>query len=77
MESGSTLYSIGMGQRLLIRLYPLVNDHIAGWNITILNRGYIDSIRVHFPASYARLPGVSMCWFNPPPTQDAGSSSPG
>ncbi len=37
--------------------YPLVNDHIAGWNIPIFNRKYIDSIRgPHFPASYIRLP---------------------
>ncbi len=37
--------------------YPLVNDHIASWNdIPIFNRKYIDSIRVHFPASYVSLP---------------------
>ena len=37
-------------------IYPLVNDHIAGWNdIPIFHRKYIDSIRgPHFPASYVR-----------------------
>ena len=30
-------------------IYPLVFPNIAGWNITIFNRKYIDSIRVHFP----------------------------
>ena len=38
--------------------YPLVNDHIAGWNdIPIFNRKYIFIEKVpHFPASYVRLP---------------------
>ena len=28
----------------------LPGTNIAGWNLTIFNRKYIDSIRVHFPA---------------------------
>ena len=34
--------------------YPLVFPNIAGWNMPIFNRKYIDSLRVHFPASYVR-----------------------
>ena len=33
---------------------PLVNDHIAGWNISIFNRN-TSSKRGHFPASYISL----------------------
>ena len=33
-----------------------INDHIAGWNIPVFNRKYIDSIRgPHFPASYVSV----------------------
>ena len=36
---------------------PLVSPNIAGWNISpFFHRKYIDSIRVHFPASYVSLP---------------------
>ena len=28
-------------KQVMNRGYPLVNDHIAGWNITICNRKYI------------------------------------
>ena len=42
-----------------IRKYPLVNDHIAVIKISpgpSLIGKYIDSFRVHFPASYVSLP---------------------
>ena len=32
-----------------LRIYPLVNDHIAGWNIPSFNRVHTSSIRIHFP----------------------------
>ncbi len=36
--------------------YPLVNDHIAGWNIPIFNRVHTSTQSgvPHFPASYVR-----------------------
>ena len=44
------------GASCICTLYPLVNDHIAGWNFPIFNRTNIDSIRgPHFPASYVSL----------------------
>ena len=48
--------------------YPLVNRFFAGCKITIFNRNYIDSIRVHFPASYVSLPECTLPenkWFAP------------
>ena len=46
-------------------VYPLVKDHIAGWNdIPMFNRKYIDSIRgPHFPASYVSFPEVYIYMF--------------
>ena len=45
-------------------IYPLVNDHIAGWNFPMFNWKYIDSIRgPHVPDSYVRLPECNFgCW---------------
>ena len=41
--------------------YPLVNDHIAGWNDNpIFNRKHIGSFRVHFPASSVTLPETNI-----------------
>ena len=54
-EHGSTANLLRPSVR--VEGYPLVNErNIAGWKITIFNRKYVDSFRLHFPASYVSLP---------------------
>ena len=48
------------GGRLAIVLHSGKRSHSHCWNIPMFNRKYIDSIRVHFPASYVGLP-ESIC----------------
>ena len=60
------------GMKIPILPTTLWWTNTAGWNITIFNRKYIDSIQVHFPASYVSLPEGTN-YNRPNPWDDFGS----